>query len=232
MSRIMIPCVVSIFVAGAMCVPALGQWVETDKWMASDAFMTDAFGGAVAVSGNRAVVGASGKDGPAMEPDRGAAYLFDAASGTELFKWTASDADESDFFGSAVAIHGDRAIIGAYENDDAGDRSGSAYLFDTTLGGELSKLTAPDAAEKDYFGYSVGISSTTAIVGAYGDDDLGGLSGSAYLFDIVAGGPPQKLTASNGAADAEFGYAVAVDGNTDIVGALANDNDLRSSGSY
>ncbi|NQU24736.1 MAG: FG-GAP repeat protein, partial [Candidatus Nealsonbacteria bacterium] len=86
-------------------------------------------------------------------------------------KLTASDAAAHDKFGHSVAISGNTAIVGAGWDDDGGEDSGSAYLFNVRMGSQLSKLTATDAAGWDYFGYSVAISGNTAIVGAYGDDD-------------------------------------------------------------
>ncbi|MEM6551064.1 MAG: PEP-CTERM sorting domain-containing protein [Planctomycetota bacterium] len=73
-------------------------------------------------------------------------------------------------------------MVGAWLDDDGGSNSGSAYLFDTTTGNQIGKLTAFDVAATDLFGYSVGISGTTTVVGALFDDDAGGNSGSAYLF--------------------------------------------------
>ena len=110
-------------------------------------------------------------------------------------KVTASDAALGDYFGLSVALSGTTAIVGAYGDDDAGDSSGSAYLFDTTTGNQIAKLTAADAAQYDYFGISVALSGTTAIVGAYGDDDAGSTSGSAYLYSGVAAPAPVPLPA-------------------------------------
>ncbi len=106
--------------------------------------------------------------------------------GDQLFKLLASDGAEFDTFGISVAISGATAIIGAGFDDDNGDRSGSAYLFDTTAGTQLAKLLPSDGAAIDVFGISVAISSTTAIVGAIFDDDNGTDSGSADLFDAAA----------------------------------------------
>ena len=64
---------------------------------------------------------------------------------------------------------------------------------------ELHKLTASDAAANDWFGYSVAVSGTAAIVGARDDDDAGSSSGSAYLFDVATGSQIAKLTASDAA---------------------------------
>ena len=67
---------------------------------------------------------------------------------------------------------------------------------------ETQKLTASDGEEGEYFGRSVSVSGEVAIVGAYGDDDNGGQSGSAYVLrydpDKEEWGEEQKLTASDG----------------------------------
>ena len=71
------------------------------------------------------------------------------------------------------------------------------------------------------FGVSVGIDGTTAVVGSYLDNDLGLQSGAAYVYDLLGGSWSftEKLTASDGAAYDQFGYAVDVDGNNVVVGA-------------
>ncbi len=199
---------------------------EITKLTASDAAAYDSFGISVGISGNIAVVGAHGDgDGGSRS---GSAYLFDVSTGNQLFKLTAPDAATDDYFGRSVGISGNTAIVGAYGNDDAGSYSGSAYLFDATTGAQIAKLTASDAAALDYFGFSVGISGDTAIVGAYLDDDGGNASGSAYLFDATTGTQIAKLTASDAAADDLFGVSVGISGNTAIVGAHGNDDDAGS----
>ena len=150
-----------------------------------------------------------------------------------LQKLTAPDAASGDIFGFSVAIDGTRALAGAYGDDDNGSRSGSAYLFDTTTGSLLQKLTAPDAASGDIFGFSVAIDGTRALAGAYGDDDNGSRSGSAYLFDTTTGSLLQKLTAPDAASDDFFGLSVAIDGTRALVGAhLDDDNGSRSGSAY
>jgi hypothetical protein len=67
--------------------------------------------------------------------------------------------------------------------------SGSAYLFDTVTGLQIAKLLPSDGAASDFFGTSVSISGTTAIVGAFFDNDNGSDSGSAYLFEAFQGLP-------------------------------------------
>ncbi len=53
---------------------------------------------------------------------------------------------------------------------------------------QTAKLTAADGAAYDYFGSSVAVSGDTVVVGAYGDDDKGSNSGSAYVFVKPGGG--------------------------------------------
>jgi len=141
-------------------------------------------------------------------------------------KLTASDGGEEDYFGTAVSISGNYAIVGAYGDDDNGSNSGSAYVFERTGDGwiQLAKLTASDGASDDYFGRTVSISGNYAIVGAYGDDDNGLSSGSAYIFEKPVDGwvdttETAKLTASNGRSNDYFGTAVSISGDYAIVGA-------------
>ncbi|KAH8044569.1 hypothetical protein JL722_14621 [Aureococcus anophagefferens] len=72
------------------------------------------------------------------------------ASGQQLAKFVASDAAADDYFGYSVAISGDLVVVGAYRDDDAGSKTGSAYVFRTTNDGgswtQTAKLVASDAA--------------------------------------------------------------------------------------
>ena len=116
-----------------------------------------------------------------------------------------SDGTSDDYFGRSVSISSDgsTAIVGARYDDDNGSQSGSAYIYKLVEGiWQETKLLASDGADGDYFGQSVSISSdgSTAIVGAYGDDDNGTLSGSAYIYKLVGGVLQEtKLLASDGA---------------------------------
>ena len=80
----------------------------------------------------------------------------------------ANNPGTSDQFGYSVAISGDYAIFGAFREDTSNDDSGAAYIFERTNGTwtQVQWLKASEAAEDDYFGYSVAISGDYAIVGA------------------------------------------------------------------
>lgn len=215
---------------------------ENFKLTASDAAGIDIFGHAVSLSGSTALIGAYGDDGIAdAVSSSGSAYIFrdlDTATGSvsESVKLTASDAAINDEFGFSVSLSGSIALVGSRNNDDAGADSGSAYVFrgvDTATGTvtENVKLTASDAAAGDWFGHSVSQSGTTALVGARTDDvGANSNSGSAYLFrDLDLAGATKtedvKLTASDAAADDQFGQSVSLSGNTALIGAIGdNDN--------
>jgi outer membrane protein assembly factor BamB len=202
---------------------------ELFKLTASDPAAQDNFGVSVAISGPAAIVGAPSDDDAGG--DSGSAYVFDGTTGQQLFKLTASDAAAGDQFGQSVSITGNTAIVGAWQDDDAGSLSGSAYLFDVTTGQQLFKLTASDAAAVDQFGHSVAICGAIALVGALGDDDAGEGSGSAYLFDANTGQELSKLTASDAAAGDLFGISVAISDNTAVIGANQDDDRGIDSGS-
>ena len=95
---------------------------------------------------------------------------------------------------------------------------------------ELAKLTASDAAGGDQFGHSVAIDGATIVVGTYPRPDSGGSGwGAAYVFRTSDGGATYgqvaKLTASDAAADDQFGRSVAIDGDTIVAGANYDDDD-------
>jgi hypothetical protein len=196
-----------------------GTWREQDKLLASDGGWGNEFGHPVSLSGSTALIGARRDDDHGWES--GSAYVFVRGSGgwEEQAKLLASDGAEGDVFGAAVALSGDTALIGAVQDDDQGAGSGSAYVFVRDSYGsweEQAKLLAGDGAAGDLFGGSVGLSDDTALVGAYGDDDLGDSSGSAYVFvrDHTGTWAQQaKILPDDGATSDVFGIFVALSGD-------------------
>jgi FG-GAP repeat len=195
------------------------------KLTASDAAAGDLFGSNVAINGETAVVGARGDD-TAAGTNAGSAYVFvrSGTSWSEQAKLTAGDAAAADDFGISVAIDGDTIVVGADLDDDAGSFSGSAYVFvrSGTSWSQQAKLTAGDAAAGDQFGFSVGISDETVVVGAVSDDTAAGTdAGSAYVFvrSGTSWSQQAKLTAGDAAAFDLFGFAVGINGETVGVGA-------------
>ena len=196
-------------------------WVQHQKLTASDAASGDQFGTTLAMSGDYAIVGAPKKDG--VGRNSGTAYIF-RRQGTEWVeqaKLVASDEARSDYFGISVAIDGDTALVGAHRTNEPLADCGTVYVFDRSgeSWSQTAKITAPDPDSFAYFGFSVGISGDTAIIGATRDDEEGIDAGAAYIFVRNEFGwtPQAKLFGNNTEADDNFGYAVDVDGDFAIV---------------
>lgn len=197
----------------------MGTWSQLDKLTASDAAKGNAFGSAVAIDGNLAVVGALQKG------TAGGAYIFqDNGTGdwVQLDTLAGNDATAGAQFGYSVAISGNTAIVGAWQNNSA---TGAAYVFRDNGAGDwaqIGKLTANDGAAGDRFGISVAISGTTALIGASFDSAMAGpLVGAAYVFEDNGGTWSQvdKLTASDAHLANHFGTSVALDGDSAVIGA-------------
>ena len=208
-----------------------GVWTQQQKLTASDAAAGDDFGVSVSVSGDTAVVGAYMDDDEGADTGSATIFTRSGVTWTEQAKLNSVDAAADDCLGWSVSVSGDTAVVGAPTDADGGSDSGSAYVF-TRSGGvwtQQQKLTASDAAENDYFGYSVSVSGDTAVVGAYYNDDGGSNSGSAYVFTRSGGvwTQQQKLTASDAAANDWFGCSVSVSGDTAVVGAYMDDDGGR-----
>ncbi len=205
---------------------AADVWGEVDKLTASGPQAGDYFGFPVAVSEDVIVVGARMEDDGGT--DAGAAYVFqdDAEDWRETTKNTASDASSVSWFGCSAAVSGDVLVVGAKRK--ASD-TGAAYVFHrmqdgTDAWGEVVKLTGSDAATGDYFGNAVAVAGDVIVVGANHHDAGGSDTGAAYVYQRMEGGDDAwgeviKLTASDAAANDQFGFAVAVSGDVIVVGA-------------
>jgi hypothetical protein len=185
-----------------------------------DTVTGDYFGGAVAISGTTAIVGAD-----SHAKDAGRAYVFTktAKGWKQAAELKGSDTVADDDFGYSVAISGTTAIVRAY-NYASG--VGRAYVF-TNSGAvwkQAAELKGSDAVAGDYFGSSVAVSGTTAIVGAYGHAKD---AGRAYVFTKTATGWKQtaELKGSDTVASDYFGYSVAISGASAVVGAPYHGND-------
>ena len=207
------------------------------------------FGYSVAVAGDIAVIGMPDDDESGLDSE--AALVFSRVDGVWTQKYWLRPGDDAgvvkhDGFGSSIAFDGETIVVGAPFDDS---KKGAAYLFVKPGDGwdnpngtdpvdltDPAKLTAPNAAVGDEFGYSVAMDGNTVVVGAYSDDstDTDGNtvanSGSAYVFTKpgnawVSTSTAATLTASDAAAGDEFGSSVAVDGNTIVVGASGDDGD-------
>lgn len=199
------------------------DWIQQAKLIADDTEAGDNFGKSVAIHKNTVIVGAHLDDDGGSKS--GSAYVFahDGNTWTQQAKLTASDAAARDEFGISVSISGSTAIVGSPFDDDAGSKSGSAYIFGSNGGvwTERAKLTASDAAAGDGFGNAVAIEANRVIIGARLHDGRKPDSGAVYAFSRVAGvWIEQSKTVHKKDAEAdEFGNAVAISEDFAIIGA-------------
>jgi len=202
------------------------SWIQEAILTASDKAVGDWFGGSVSISGNIAIVGANRADPDGTE-DAGKVYIFryNGTSWVQEAILTASDKAANDQFGWSVSISGDVAIVSAtYADPDGTEDAGKAYIFRYNGASWVQEaiLIASDKARGDNFGTSVSISGDVAIVGAFYASP-GGISdaGKAYIFRYNGASWIQEaiLTASDKAANDNFGVSVSISGNVAIVGA-------------
>jgi hypothetical protein len=216
------------------------NWVQEPTRTASDGAAGDSFGFSVAMSGDTAVIGAHRND-VGTNADQGSAYIFvrSGETWTQQQLLTASDGAAGDNFGFSVAISGDTAIIGAPFGDGPQTDQGSAYVFvrSGTVWVQQQRLSGADGTEEDQFGYSVGISGDRAVIGARTDSLAFFQSpnqGSAFVFRRANNTWTQqvKLVAADGSEGDLFGGAVAISGDTLVVGAASDDvNGITNQGS-
>jgi hypothetical protein len=214
-------------------------WTEQQRLTASDGMANDFLGELVAVEGDTILAGASGDDHTGT--DGGSAYVFvrSGTTWTEQAKLIASDTWSEDYFGTAVALSGDTALVGApgYDHtNNSNDNEGSAYAFVRSgpSWSQQAKLTAGDAGDGDSFGYSAALSGDTAVVGAP-SDTLQGIVGAGSAYAFVRSGTTwseqQKLVASDPGQLNAFGTSAALSGETIVVGAPFGDRDIPNVGS-
>jgi hypothetical protein len=202
-------------------------WSHEARIAPSDGLAGDDFGRAIALGDGVLLVGAPLVDTGAA--NTGAAYIYRLTpAGWSLeTRLTATDPAAFDQFGRAVALDGDRAAIGAPEDDDAGANSGSVYVYRRSSGSwaQEAKFHGFDAVAGDRFGEALAMSGGRIAVGATGADAGGMNAGAVYLMsdfgsDWSASG---KLTASTAAASDAFGNPVCLEGERLVGGAWQHD---------
>jgi hypothetical protein len=194
--------------------------------LAADGAEFDQFGNSVALSGDTAVVGAY-VDDVGADAEQGSAYIFvrNGTTWTEQAHLTAPYGSANDWFGWSVAISGETVVIGApFDDVSSKPNRGSAHIFVRSGAAWTQQqiLFAPDGEVGDAFGYSVALSGETALVGAFHDDiATNSDQGSAHVFmrSGTTWTHQQQLTATSGGAGEQFGFSVALDGETALVGA-------------
>jgi hypothetical protein len=178
-------------------------WTQQAYLKAPNAEAGDSFGISVAVSGDTVVVGA----------------IQESSNQTTITNGTTASADNTATNSGAAYVF---------------TRSGSAWT-------QQAYLKAPNAEASDSFGTSVAVSGDTVVVGAIGEDssqttitngttasadNSAAQAGAAYVFTRSGSTWTQQayLKAPNAEANDNFGYSVAVSGDTVVVGAIGEDS--------
>ena len=207
-----------------------GTWKAAGWFAAKDPLKGDWFGHAIAMAGNRAVIGApSQSDGSKFT---GAIYVFERdknGAWSEIVRLIPKTIPHYGKFGISVALDGDRLIAGARQSKGSKSNSGEAYVYERQANGswlQAATLFQVDATPSSNFGSSVAIDGDLAVVGAPNQKVTFAADGAAYLFQRDAKGKWSQLTpltADGGAKDDNMGTSVAIGGNHLFVG-VEHDN--------
>lgn len=214
----------------------------------------EAFGAAVAVDGDNLLIGAPPDRNTDEEGDNfwsnnnGAAYLF-ARDPINRDQWSfvtrlasSAAAGEYDNFGLHVALAGDTAIVAAQDGVGVnGTAAGAVYVFRQDEGvpnswHQTAKLSASDGQRADDFGSAIAFTGDTLLIGASEKHVGFNLSqGGAYVFrrSSAASDTWEEaaiLTASDGQEGDKLGSAVALAGQTNMVGAPRREGDVSEVG--
>lgn len=216
------------FGAGAAYIfePVGTDWSQTAKLTAFDARGGEQFGSAVAMRGDRIVVGAP------FDAERGfnsgAVYVLSRFGDRWMHeaKLTTAETVGAAQLGGSVALGDDLVLIGARSDNAGGSASGSAFLFRRANGKWIqeARLVSADAAPMDFFGWSVALHDDRALIGARLSNTFGPLVGAAYLFERTESGwvpGPSLALAHEGQAFAarigSFGRRVALSEHVAVV---------------
>ncbi len=178
-----------------------GLWNQQAYIKASNTDINDRFGASIALSGNTLAVGAIFEDSNSLGINSG----------------------------------------GQADNSADGSNSGAVYVFTRNAGlwSQQAYIKASNTGAGDRFGWSVDLSAETLVVGAINEssngtginsgsqsDNSGFSSGAAYVFTRNAGVWSQQayIKASNADVNDQFGYSVALSGETLVVGAFGEDS--------
>ncbi|HEX7828292.1 MAG TPA: FG-GAP repeat protein, partial [Thermoanaerobaculia bacterium] len=217
-------------------------WTQQAQLASSGIYREIYFGTSVAISGDTIVVGAP-IDVSAVEPTGevrgGTAYVFvrNGTTWTQQARLSSSAGVKTSLFGSSVAIDADTILVGSYGDTTlAASGGGSVFVFlrSGTNWAQQARITDTVAPNNgDGFGYSVALDGDTAVIGAWHDDPNGGNAGSAFVY--VRSGTTwnvqAQLIAPATTEQSMMGSAVAVDGDTAVVGAPGDSTAASNTGS-
>lgn len=198
----------------------------------------DEFGRAVSLAGTRLLVGANGDN--TGSSSAGSAYVFEVLSGSPqipLITINNPSPSSNEEFGSSVAMSGSIVAVGSSRDDKGAVNAGNVAVFDLNSGNPQQPVLLidnPSPTTNDYFGGSVAVSGSKIAISAI-QDDLGATNaGTVYVYNInssVPGVPLYSIPNPSPQSQDEFGYSLAFDGETLVVGASRNNTGADDAGS-
>ncbi|MFK7847653.1 MAG: T9SS type A sorting domain-containing protein [Rhodothermales bacterium] len=211
-------------------------WVEESKLLPHYNGVDFAFGNAVSLDGNVAIVGSSSDKPPAVG-QTGAAYIYryDGSDWIEEAYFYPDHGQTGILYGQSVAVDGDVAFVGSHSEYSPLSFAGAVYVYryDGLVWFEESKLIASDAASNDQFGFSISIHNEVAAIGAYTKDEVNEDAGAVYVFRYngTSWQEEEKLFDSSGNKDDRYGYSLAIESDMLFVGSNLNDDGATNAGS-
>lgn len=220
-----------------------GTWVESAKLIPppnSDTGINSGFATSLSTDGDTLLVGSSHDD--AAGYNAGAVFVYES----DIYgNWNYQTAllppqpippqSTTEFFGKAVSLEGNTALIGASWDSDIGLRAGAAFIYERDVNGSWSlqqKLHANDGMPDDNFGQIALLRNDTAIISSHWNDEIGINAGAVYIFEKVSGvwNQSSKILASDGDPSDFFGTSIAFDGEILVIGTPGYDSIINGSG--
>ena len=190
-----------------------GELLQTFFNPSPEAF--DNFGYSITpVDSDKALVGVprhgAGEDG-------GAAYLFDAQTGSLLRTFLNPYPEPGDGFGYSVAGLDNKVLVGSPGATAGGQSTGEVYLFDSQTGALLQTFLNPTPQTMEQFGQSVAVVGDKVLVGDPSDRTGVVIHGAAYLFDVNSGELLRTFVNPTPEDLDSFGYSLSAVGDNKIV---------------
>ncbi len=218
-----------------------GSWAFVQKITAPDKQQGDRFGWSLSTYGDYLLIGcpyqSHDRNGANYKISTGSFYSYKNINGVWTFveQVTAINRVQAEYFGGSLSMYGNWLIVGAFVPGAL--HAGAVYIF-YNLGGmwaQLQKITSPDIAANDAFGYSVSMYGDYAVIGApEEDEDAGGgntlaSAGSAYIYKNISNvwTFQQKIVAADRMGSDKFGGAVSIFGDYIYAGAALQNFDAN-----
>lgn len=195
------------------------------------------FGGAVAISGNIAVVGSSRDDKGAGNAGSVAVYDLEAPDpDLPLHLIDNPSPTINDYFGGAVAVSGSLVAVAAMQDDAGASNAGTVYLYDLsspTPGTPVLVINNPAPQTQDEFGFSLAVSGDRLVVGAQKNNTGAEDAGSVYVYQLDSATPAVPVLVIDNPEPAIgdwFGYSVSISGDRLAVGAPRDEDGAPNAG--